>query len=92
MQIESIEHAMKNAGVWSQEIPEWVQTYSHGAIPNIWEWLQFIYLPLRSNGTLQKPHYLALILSPYMNAAPEYRNILQLVIELDSLSPTIQKN
>ena len=91
-QIEYIRDAMKKAGVWSDQAPAWVQQYTHGAIPNIWEWLQFIYLPMRICGTHHTPHYLAPILSPYMDSGPEYKWILQLVIELDSISPTIKLN
>ena len=91
-QIESIREAMKKAGVWADEAPAWVQRYTHGTIPNIWEWLQFIYLPMRMNSVKHQPHYLAPILSPYMDTGAEYKQILQLVIELDSISPTIKIN
>jgi len=81
---------MKKAGVWSNVVPSWIKNYHNEEIPDIWQWLQYIYLPMRLNGTLSEPHYIAPILSPYLNAEPKYREILQLVIELDAISPTFQ--
>jgi hypothetical protein len=91
MQINLIEQAMKDAGVWSFEVPAWVQTYTGGPVPDIWHWLQFIHLPMRMQGHLHKPGYLAPQLISYMNGNQAHQKILQLVIELDSLSPTLQK-
>jgi hypothetical protein len=89
--IDLIRHSMQQAGVWSYEIPAWIDKQSPEIIPNVWEWLQYIYLPMRLNGTWYKPHYIAPVLSPYMNTTPELRQILQLVIELDSITPTREK-
>jgi len=91
VQIEHIENAMKKAGVWSTETPGWLKNYHENNIIDIWQWLQFIYLPIKRNGTIAQPHYVAPILSPYLNAEPKYRHILQLVIELDSISSTLEK-
>jgi uncharacterized protein YqcC (DUF446 family) len=91
VQIDLIREAMKTAGVWSEKIPNWVKNYQHNQIPNIWEWLQYIYLPMRLNGTISEPSYIAPMISPFLNAEPKYREILQLFIELDSISPTIEK-
>ena len=90
-QIHLIEEAMKAAGVWSKEAPVWIHHYSAEHIPDIWQWLQYIYLPMRLNGTVRKPHYIAPILGPYMATEPRLRQILQLVVELDSISSTIEK-
>lgn len=90
-QIHLIETAMKEAGVWSSEIPAWIQDYSIADIPDIWQWLQYIYLPMRLNGSLTKPHYIAPILGPYMSTEPRLKQILQLVVELDSISSTLEK-
>jgi len=90
-QITLIEHAMKKAGVWSDEAPDWIINFQEGPIVNIWEWLQFIHLPMRSNGAIRKADYLAPRLSSYMNNDNDQRHILQLVIELDSISSTINK-
>ncbi len=89
-QIKQIETAMQKAEVWSKEVPSWIKNYQLDQIPDIWQWLQFIYLPLRLQGTISEPHYIAPILSPYLNDEKKYRHILQLVIELDSISPTLE--
>lgn len=91
VQIDIIEETMKKVGVWSTEIPGWIKNYQEHHIIDVWQWLQYIYLPMRRNGTISQPHYIAPILSPFLNTEPEYREILQLVIELDSISPTIEK-
>ena len=91
-QIELIRSAMMKAGVWSSEIPKWIDNASPHQIPDIWEWLQYIYLPMRMNDTWYKPHYIAPVIGPYLNTTPELKRILQLVIELDSLSTTFEKN
>ena len=91
-QIDLIKEAMQQAGVWSNETPDWIRNYNEGPIVNIWQWLQFIHLPLRSSGVIHQPHYLAPQLRSYMNADPLQRKILQLVIELDSITPTIEKS
>ena len=44
---------------------------------------------ISGNGALYKPDYLAPQLSAYMNNAPDHEKILQLVIELDSITSTI---
>lgn len=92
LQIDQICEAMKKAGVWSNETPEWFMHYQEGPMVNIWQWLQFIHLPMRMNGTLQKPQYLAPRLSAFMQKDPLHRHILQLVIELDSITSTLQKS
>jgi uncharacterized protein YqcC (DUF446 family) len=90
-QINQIQKAMKQSGVWTEQAPSWVKNYSNDQIPDIWQWLQYIYLPMRLNGTISEPHYIAPIVSPFLKSEIKYREILQLVIELDSLSPTINK-
>ncbi|MEP6793810.1 MAG: hypothetical protein ABJB16_05750 [Saprospiraceae bacterium] len=90
-QINLIEEAMKKAGVWSHEIPDWITRYREEPIPDIWQWLQYIYLPMRLKGIPHKPYYIAPLLKPYMNSEAPFNQILQLVIELDSISSTIQK-
>ena len=90
-QVDLIKEAMKKAGVWTKESPEWVRNYQEGQIVNIWQWLQFIHLPIREAGNLQKPYYLAPQLSQYMNEDPAKTQILQLVIELDSITSTLHK-
>lgn len=92
VQIELIEEAMKTAGVWSSDIPEWIGNYEEGHIENVWQWLQFIHLPMRLNGSIKNPHYIAPQVSQYMNGAVDHRRILQLVIELDSITSTLHKS
>lgn len=91
-QIDLIKEAMQQAGVWSNETPDWIRYYNEGPIENIWQWLQFIHLPLRSSGIIDQPHYLAPQLGNYMNSDPLQRKILQLVIELDSITSTFHKH
>lgn len=91
-QIDLIKEAMQQAGVWSQETPDWIRNYNEGPIVNIWQWLQFIHLPMRSAGIIDQPNYLAPQLKSYMNGDPLQRRIMQLVIELDSITPTIEKS
>lgn len=90
-QIKLIEGAMKQAGVWSDLQPSWINAYNGGRIENYWEWLQFIHLPERLKRTDMKPGYLAPQLSKFIDTSPEHQYILQLVIELDSLTSTIER-
>ena len=73
------------------EVPDWISDYHEGPIVNIWQWLQFIHLPMRANMTLQDQKYLAPQLSPYLKSEPAHRKILQLIIELDSMTSTMAK-
>ena len=91
-QIDLIQKAMKNAGVWSDSAPSWVQAYDQGPIPDIWQWMQYIYLPMRLAGTYEHLEYLAPKLYDYIKNNPVYTPILQLTIELDALTPTFQKS
>jgi hypothetical protein len=90
-QIERINEALKQAGVSSEDIQEWIQYYNQSRIDNIWQGLQFIHLPMRMAGIINQPHYLAPQLGTYMNDDPLQRKIMQLVIELDAITPTIEK-
>jgi|SRR3990170_7447178 len=91
-QISLIEEAMKNAGVWSPEVPEWIRCYDNGKIENIWQWLQFIHLPMRIKGSLNTTGYLAPQIREHINPGASHQQILQLIIELDSISSTLSKN
>ena len=90
-QIDLIKEAMQQAGVWSNDAPDWIRSYNEGPIDNIWQWLQFIHLPMRQAGFINQPHYLAPQLGSYANEDPLQRKIMQLVIELDAITPTIEK-
>ena len=91
-QIKMIEQAMKDAGVWTYNTPEWLYSYSEGRIPDIWQWLQYIQLPLRMKGDLQMNEYLAPQIASFLNDDSTHQQILKLIIELDALSPTLEKN
>jgi hypothetical protein len=82
---------MKSAGLWSNEVPGWIHSYSGGQAPDIWQWLQYIHLPMRVRGEIQTNDYLAPQLANYINGETAHQEILQLVIELDALSPTLEK-
>jgi uncharacterized protein YqcC (DUF446 family) len=88
-QISLIQEAMKKAGLWSDTPPGWVSQYTDGRINNFWEWLQFIHLPMRAEGKIYPANYLAPQLSVFTKLDNSLQNILQLIIELDSISPTI---
>jgi uncharacterized protein YqcC (DUF446 family) len=87
-QIALIRLAMQQAGVWSEDTPEWVYSFSEGPAPDIWQWLQFIYLPMRLEGSYYNTIYLAPQLQAYIENNPSFTPLLQLSIELDSLTPT----
>ena len=89
--ISLIESAMKKAGVWSQDVPEWISTYNEGPIENVWQWLQFIQLPMRMNGGITPSHYLAPQISIHLQPDYNHTELLQLIIELDSITSTLHK-
>jgi hypothetical protein len=91
-QVILIQKAMQRAGVWSEKTPEWVKSYDHGTIPDIWQWMQFIYLPMRLSGSGEEIEYLAPKINAYIKNNPALMPILQLTIELDALTPTFQKS
>ena len=91
-QIRLIQKAMRQAGVWSERTPAWVQSYDEGQIPDIWQWMQFIYLPMRLAGTIEYNEYLAPRINAHIKENPRLTPILQLTIELDALTPTFQKS
>ncbi len=88
-QIGLIQAAMQDAGVWTDESPEWVRFYSGEPTPDIWQWLQFIYLPMRLAISYQCFPYLAPQLQSHLENNPKLSPLLQLTIELDSITPTI---
>ena len=88
-QVNEIQQAMKQAGKWKPKTPEWVYSYKGGSVPDFWEWLQFIYLPMRLSQDLYPPHLLAPVLAEHVQTKPELEKILSLVIELDNLTPTV---
>ncbi len=88
MHVERIQDAMKNIGVWSESTPAWVNTYDEKTNPDLWQWLQYIYLPMRLKGNASSSTYLAPQITSYLNQNPAFAPLLQLIIELDALTPT----
>jgi hypothetical protein len=92
-QITLIEEAMKHAGCWSDVAPEWVRHYQGASIPDIWQWLQFIYLPLRNQDVMKPVGYLAPQITAFVgNRAQVDPLLLQRIVELDSLTSTLSGN
>jgi uncharacterized protein YqcC (DUF446 family) len=86
--IERIQEAMKKSGVWSENAPAWVYAYDGESIPDVWQWLQFIYFPMRLQNAESSLTYLAPQITSYLNQNPAFAPILQLIIELDAITPT----
>ncbi len=91
-QIMLIQKAMQQAGVWSEKTPMWVTSYDQAIIPDVWQWMQYVYLPMRLAGTTQEIEYLAPKLHPHITNNIALTPILQLTIELDSLTSTLKKS
>ena len=92
VQINLIEQAMKDADVWSYQTPEWIHSFTGGQVPDIWQWLQYIHLPLRQKGDIHINDYLAPQLASFIDGDASHQQILKLIIELDALSPTLETN
>lgn len=89
-QIRLVEEAMKETGKWSDTVPDWVREYRSGPIPDVWQWLQFIYLPLRIQNTLRPSQYLAPLVTAHAgDDLPPESILLQRIVELDSLTSTL---
>lgn len=89
-QLKLIEEAMKTIGTWSDTVPDWVSEYRSDVIPDIWQWLQFIYLPLRSAEIVRPSQYLAPQVTAYAgDTLPADSLLLQRIVELDSLTSTL---
>lgn len=83
-----IEEAMKAEGFWSDTTPDWVSQYKSEVIPDIWQWLQFVYIPLRIRGVVKPSYYLAPFVTAHAGVTlPEKSLLLQRIVELDSLTP-----
>ena len=89
-QIKLIEDAMRESGIWSEAVPEWVHQYQGDVIPDIWQWLQFVYLPVRLEGIVSAPNYLAPQIRAHLSAPMTDNSLLmQRIIELDAMTSTI---
>jgi uncharacterized protein YqcC (DUF446 family) len=88
-----IEEAMKAAGFWSDAAPDWVSQYQSDVIPDIWQWLQFVYIPLRIKGILRPSVYLAPQVTAHTGVTlSEESLLLQRIVELDSLTPMLPQS
>ena len=89
--ISLIEEAMKANGIWSVVEPEWIGRYQDGKIPDFWQWLQFVHLPQRARGQIQKAQYLAPQARKYLDPGKTAHGLLmQRIIELDAITPTFK--
>ena len=89
-QIKLIEDAMREAGVWSEIAPKWVHQYRGDVIPDIWQWLQFVYLPKRLEGVESASNYLAPQIRSHLSGGMVDNSLLmQRIIELDAMTSTI---
>jgi uncharacterized protein YqcC (DUF446 family) len=87
--IGEIRTELKKTGLWKNDLPGWVMEYEEKPIQtrqDFLEWLQFIYLPNCANSatTIKK----ALIVPQaikFFEKDVNKGNLLQLLIELDSL-------
>lgn len=87
-QIDRIRKAMQQAGVWQTESPDWVQRFVAARHPDFWEWLQYIYFPMRLAETKPPSSFLAPQLQQHIQDKPQYMVILELIIELDAMTPS----
>lgn len=87
--INEVREELKRHGFWKKNIPAWVIDYEKKEISNhqdFTEWLQFVYLP---NMLEQKTVHgipVALQAKKYFSEDMRKGKLLQLLIELDSLS------
>lgn len=84
-QIRLVEEALRQTGLWSCDVPVWVRHYSSGVVPDFWQWLQFVYLPLRESGQLSGADFLAPQARLFLDLSSQ-EVLLQRIIELDSLA------
>jgi len=92
--VQEIIDELKSAELWLKEPPVWVSDFQKGNIANsqeFLEWLQFVYLPnlLPQSGNhniLLTKNYVAPQAVKFFNGDIKKGKLLQLLIELDSLS------
>lgn len=91
--INEVREELKRNGLWKKNLPVWVTDYEQREInthEDFTEWLQFIYLPNRLEQTETKDQlpesFVALQAKKYFSEDVRKGKLLQLLIELDSLS------
>jgi hypothetical protein len=77
--------ALKAAGLWSGAEPRWVTTWNPSCTPDIWDWVQFVYLPARQSGKGRGLGNLAPQIGPFLKDDPLHEDILRLAVEIDNL-------
>lgn len=89
-QITLIEEEMKIAGLWTSGAPDWVCRYQSQAIPDFWQWVQFVCLPFHKEGRFRQQEYLATQVTAHAGMhLSEHPLVLQRIVELDSLTSTL---
>jgi uncharacterized protein YqcC (DUF446 family) len=89
--IEELKAEMKLTGVWSAEIPPWVNKFENLVIATEQDfngWLQFVYLPnlqATNRNALLPRDYIVPQAIKFWKPAVEKGRMLQLLIELDAL-------
>lgn len=92
--VKEVKEEMKLLGLWSAVTPAWVMHYGKRNITtgeDFSEWLQFIYLPNRKMNTAwsdigKERDYIAPQATKFFSDDVKKGRLLQLLIELDSLS------
>ena len=92
--INEVREEMKRTGIWKMQPPAWVKEFDKKNIAtgeDFSEWLQFVYLPNRVQETGSRQQvidkiYIVLQAAKFFGCDIKKGKLLQLLIELDSLS------
>ncbi len=92
--INEVKDEMRRTHIWKKETPAWVKDFEKRAIANsgdFSEWLQFVYLPNRMQEAencerIIEKTYIAPQVKKFFRKDIQKGKLLQLLIELDSLS------
>jgi uncharacterized protein YqcC (DUF446 family) len=92
--INEVINEMKTTGIWNSYTPGWVNEFEKrniATLEDFSEWLQFIYLPNRmpeaeSNKAVLEKKYIVPQAIKFFGSDVKKGKLLQLLIELDSLS------
>ena len=89
-----IQNELQKQTLWYSQVPNWVNQYPDKNLiteTDFIHWLQFIFLPNKLNEAKKKPINLvniniALQAKNFLGSNEKYQTLLNLLIELDSLS------
>ena len=85
-QINLIELEMRALGLWSDDRPEGLYRYDQLSAMTFWQWMQFVCLP-EYRKSMYGSGLLATQLRTFLNGELSlYTQLIQRIIELDSLS------